>query len=440
MSLISMLAGPVAKTARSAEPATAADGEKALAFADAVDDARAALTDSATPDAVTSDAATPEYATPDAAAPDTAIAVAPALAAAPPVAQRVEASSAKGFGSLTLAQPVSSPAASQPPLDDPQQASGTLSEQASHPGTLSEQASQSGTLSERSETKRVERASASRNETSEPAPEGRLRLAPLAQPVSSASTPPPPLNDAQRTPGTVGEQTPQIGTSSEQTPQLGTLSERSETKRVERASASRNETPTPVELPQSLRPAPASAAPTTASAMPAAMVRPSLLPQVSAPVLALTQAADGDHQLTLTISPESLGPVTVRAHISGGTMRIELAAPTDLGRDALRMILADLRRDLAAAAPHATLAISAQDGAHSGSSQSGSGHSGAGQPSAAFTAANGHGSSQSSGSQSGTQNGGSPADRGQTRTSSPDTPQPTPTPLTTPHGGIDVYA
>ncbi|MEJ1921892.1 flagellar hook-length control protein FliK [Microbacterium sp. KHB019] len=438
MSLISMLAGPVAKTTRSAEPAAAADGEKALAFADAVDDARAALTDSATSDAVTSDAVTPDAATPDAATP-----VTPALIATAPGAEPGEAASSKGFGSLTLAQPVSSPTASQPPLNDPQagaeaseeaptlrQAQGSAAPQGTLAGASTTQPKQRVVERAEGETKRVERASASRNETSESAPDGRPRLAPLAQPVSSASAPPPPLNDPQPTSGTL----------SEQTPQLGTLSERSETKRVERASASRNETPTPVELPQSLRPAQASAAPTTASAMPAAMVRPSLLPQVSAPVLALTQAADGDHQLTLTISPESLGPVTVRAHISGGTMRIELAAPTDLGRDALRMILADLRRDLAAAAPHATLAISAQDGAHSGSSQSGSGHSGAGQPSAAFTAANGHGSSQSSGSQSGTQNGGSPADRGQTRTSSPDTPQPTPTPLTTPHGGIDVYA
>ncbi|GGD66232.1 hypothetical protein [Microbacterium murale] len=64
-----------------------------------------------------------------------------------------------------------------------------------------------GSLSEHSETKRVERASASRNEAPNPpevprAPEGEwLRLPPVAQPVSSPAPPSPPLNDPQqRTP------------------------------------------------------------------------------------------------------------------------------------------------------------------------------------------------------------------------------------------------
>jgi flagellar hook-length control protein FliK len=92
-----------------------------------------------------------------------------------------------------------------------------------------------------------------------------------------------------------------------------------------------------------------------------APARPPLAPQLAAPVLSLVQAADGDHRITVTVSPEDLGPVTVRAHISGDGLRIELAAPSEAGRDAIRHILADLRRDLAAVAPHATLTLAAGD-------------------------------------------------------------------------------
>lgn len=165
------------------------------------------------------------------------------------------------------------------------------------------------------------------------------------------------------------------------------------------------------------------------------------MPQIAAPVLSLAQAADGDHQLTLTVSPESLGPVTVRAHIAGGSIRIELHAPNDLGRDALRAVLSDLRRDLAVAAPYATLAVSAHDGLSSSTGQPGQGHQNAGgQQSAGGTGQQ----SSATGQQSG---GSAHADRGQERngssartTSTPPDPNPTPTAFTTPHGGIDVYA
>ena len=67
----------------------------------------------------------------------------------------------------------------------------------------SEDTSLRGSLSERSETKRVERASAGRNGSPNPpevprAPEGdRLRLPAVAQPVSSPTASQPPLNDPQ---------------------------------------------------------------------------------------------------------------------------------------------------------------------------------------------------------------------------------------------------
>jgi len=61
------------------------------------------------------------------------------------------------------------------------------------------------------------------------------------------------------------------------------------------------------------------------------------------------------------ISPESLGPVTVQAHIGSEGVTVHLYAPNDAGRDALRGILADLRRDLFSAGMNAGLALSDQN-------------------------------------------------------------------------------
>ncbi|BDZ39191.1 flagellar hook-length control protein FliK [Microbacterium suwonense] len=116
------------------------------------------------------------------------------------------------------------------------------------------------------------------------------------------------------------------------------------------ATAAPTALPTPTQIPT---PAP-TAAPSDAS-------RPALLPQVTAPVVALARSAEGEHSITLTVSPENLGPVTVRAHISSGGIRLELHAPSDAGRDALRTILTDLRRDLSVAAPGASLSVAPTD-------------------------------------------------------------------------------
>lgn len=78
-------------------------------------------------------------------------------------------------------------------------------------------------------------------------------------------------------------------------------------------------------------------------------------------MIALARSPQGEHSITLTVTPENLGPVTVRAHISGSSIRLELHAPSDAGREALRVILADLRRDLSAAAPGASVDLSARD-------------------------------------------------------------------------------
>jgi flagellar hook-length control protein FliK len=169
--------------------------------------------------------------------------------------------------------------------------------------------------------------------------------------------------------------------------------------------------------------------------MPSAVAAPRavLLPQLTAPVVSLAQAADGDHSITLTVSPENLGPVTVRAHISGGAIHIELHAPNDLGRDALRAILGDLRRDLAAAAPHASLLLATSGDGPGSSSQ----HPGSGSGSANGTAP-GTGGGQPGG---GAPAGRAPADARPTADARPPTSDMTsPAPLDTPPGGIDVFA
>ena len=98
-------------------------------------------------------------------------------------------------------------------------------------------------------------------------------------------------------------------------------------------------------------------------------------------MVSIAQRLSGTHQLTMTVNPDSLGPVTVRAHISAaGEVRVELSGATDAGRDALRTILTDLRRDLAAVMPHATLSVGgAADASSDRGGQSGAGSAAADQ-------------------------------------------------------------
>jgi len=90
-------------------------------------------------------------------------------------------------------------------------------------------------------------------------------------------------------------------------------------------------------------PASASVAPQGPHSSPA----PPLHTQLSGPVAQLVSGTNGEKYLTVNVAPENLGPVTVRANITNDTMRIELFAPQDAGREALRGVLQDLRRDLA---------------------------------------------------------------------------------------------
>ena len=83
--------------------------------------------------------------------------------------------------------------------------------------------------------------------------------------------------------------------------------------------------------------------------------------QMSRPVLALAHGTSGAQQVTVHVTPEHLGPVSVRAIVSPDGVRIELFAPVGSGREALRQVLGDLRRDVVAAGLTATVDISPRD-------------------------------------------------------------------------------
>ena len=105
-------------------------------------------------------------------------------------------------------------------------------------------------------------------------------------------------------------------------------------------------------------------APPTAAATPVSAPVPAAVPltaQILKPLFSLRNAGPGEHVLTISVTPDKLGPVTVRAHVTGEGIRVELFVPTDLARDALRGILPDLRRDLAGSGLNAHLDLSSNN-------------------------------------------------------------------------------
>lgn len=117
--------------------------------------------------------------------------------------------------------------------------------------------------------------------------------------------------------------------------------------------------------------------PTAAAPQPAAPAAPqpgaTLQPQLAKPLFTLAGAPQGQHIMTLQVTPEDLGPMTVRAHIDAAGVRIELFAPGDAGREAIRGILPELRKELADAGFGASLDVSEDTGpgssARNGTSQ-----------------------------------------------------------------------
>jgi flagellar hook-length control protein FliK len=100
--------------------------------------------------------------------------------------------------------------------------------------------------------------------------------------------------------------------------------------------------------------------------------------QLLGPIATLAVGPNGERTLSVNVAPEALGPITVKAVLGGEGIRMELSAPTDAGREALRTMLPELRRELAAAGS-GTITLStgsdspASTGGHSGSSGAGGG-------------------------------------------------------------------
>ncbi|NUU50050.1 flagellar hook-length control protein FliK [Curtobacterium luteum] len=94
----------------------------------------------------------------------------------------------------------------------------------------------------------------------------------------------------------------------------------------------------------------------TANASPTAFAQ-----QLARPLFSLAQAGPGEHVVTVQVTPDALGPVTVRAHVSAHSMHVELYAPSDAGREAVRQVLPDLRRDAAGTGLSTTLDLSSQN-------------------------------------------------------------------------------
>ncbi|QKS18327.1 flagellar hook-length control protein FliK, partial [Curtobacterium sp. Csp2] len=105
------------------------------------------------------------------------------------------------------------------------------------------------------------------------------------------------------------------------------------------------------------------AAPTAGPAPTAGAPAPSapLAQQLARPVFALAHADTGEHVVTVQVVPDTLGPVTVRAHVTAHGMHVELFAASEAGRDAVRQVLPDLRRDAAGAGVATTLDLSSQN-------------------------------------------------------------------------------
>lgn len=100
----------------------------------------------------------------------------------------------------------------------------------------------------------------------------------------------------------------------------------------------------------------APAAPAAAAAPQAAT--PPLTEQLARPIFQLATGQAGQRVMTVQVAPQSLGPVTVSARLGADGLRIELAAATDAGRDGLRLILTELRRDLAGQGVQSSLSLS----------------------------------------------------------------------------------
>ncbi|MDI3329685.1 MAG: flagellar hook-length control protein FliK [Micrococcus sp.] len=144
-----------------------------------------------------------------------------------------------------------------------------------------------------------------------------------------------------------------------------------------------------------------------------------------------TTLPDGTHLATIRISPESLGPVTLEAMARDGVVRLEISAATEAGRENLRAVLGELRRELAATGSGVTLDLAGNRDQSTGREQSGQPGTGAGA---------GQGAGAGAGDRAGGRTDRVPADVG---IGSPEADGPGEGPRTgpgEPGAGLDVYA
>ncbi|MDQ0094638.1 flagellar hook-length control protein FliK [Paeniglutamicibacter psychrophenolicus] len=105
--------------------------------------------------------------------------------------------------------------------------------------------------------------------------------------------------------------------------------------------------------------------------------------QLLGPIATLAAGPHGERTLSVNIAPEALGPITVKAHLGSEGIRMEISAPTEAGREALRAMLPELRRELAAGGGGNITLNTTADGSSTGGSPRGEAFGGGGEQRAA---------------------------------------------------------
>lgn len=69
--------------------------------------------------------------------------------------------------------------------------------------------------------------------------------------------------------------------------------------------------------------------------------------QLLGPIATLATGPHGERTLSINVAPEALGPITLKAYLGTEGIRMDLSAPTEAAREALRAMLPELRKELA---------------------------------------------------------------------------------------------
>ncbi len=116
------------------------------------------------------------------------------------------------------------------------------------------------------------------------------------------------------------------------------------------------------DLPAPVHQAPGGAVVGSADAAAAAPARPAAPPlpqQLGGHAFALAQSAadapGGTSTITVTVAPDDLGPITIRASFTADGTRLEFFSSTDGGREALKQAMPDLRREASSSGLSASL-------------------------------------------------------------------------------------